>query len=195
MADFANNSDDFADELPERLGGHLLLAHPGIGDPHFFRSVVLLTAHTPEDGAVGIVINRPMDAVLGEHVPDFAFGPLAQVRLYEGGPVQPDQLLLVGWRWVARQCAFELHFGISEEKAAELLREHPEFELRGFFGYAGWSAGQLEDELEAGGWAVLPLSDTRLADAPPETLWHSYALEAMPEWALAAEAPEDPSVN
>lgn len=188
------SAPDF-DELPPELGGHVLIAHPGIDDPHFFRSVVLLSAHSEAMGAVGVVVNHPLETILGHHNPDFAFGPLADVPLFEGGPVNPDQLMLIGWHWVKERAAFEVHFGISEEKATELLREFPELHLRAFRGYAGWSAGQLEAELEQGGWAVLPLRDTRLCDAPPESLWHSYALEAVPEWVLLADTPEDPSVN
>lgn len=188
-------SDSDYDDLPPELGGHVLIAHPGIDDAHFFRSVVLLSAHSESMGAVGVVVNRPLGTTLGHSDPDFAFGPLAAVPLFEGGPVGKDQLMLIGWHWVEAQASFEVYFGISEDKAAELLRELPDLHLRGFLGYAGWSAGQLEDELEQGGWAVLPLRDTRLCDASPESLWRSYAFEAVPEWVLLADTPEDTSLN
>lgn len=191
----AARNDDFSQNPPEMLGGHLLLAHPGISDPHFFRSVVLLSHHSEKNGAVGVVINRPLEATLGQHDPDFALGPLSSVPLFEGGPVQTDQLLLVSWLWDEQRRTLEMHFGIGIDKASELLREHPQTRLCGFLGYAGWSAGQLEDELEKGGWEVLPIRDNRLCSVEIENLWRSYALEAAPEWLLDADEPEDTSLN
>lgn len=194
MSDSIDRNNDL-DNPPPELGGHVLIAHPGIEDPHFFRSVVLLSAHSEALGAVGVVVNHPLDTVLGRRDPDFAFGPLAEVPLFEGGPVGQDQLMLIGWHWVKERASFEVYFGLATDKAEELLRELPDLHLRAFQGYAGWSAGQLEEELEQGGWAVLPLRDTRLCDAPPESLWRSYALDAVPEWALLADTPEDTSLN
>lgn len=194
MADFADRDNDF-DDLPPELGGHVLIAHPGIDDPHFARSVVLLSAHSEHMGAVGVVVNQPLQTVLAYHDPDFAFGALADVPLFKGGPVAEEQLILIGWRWVEEQASFEIYFAIDSDKAIELLREFPDLQLRAFVGCAGWSAGQLEGELEQGGWAVLPLRDTRLYDMPPEMLWRTYALEAVPEWVLLVDSPEDPSFN
>lgn len=194
MSDFADRDNTF-DSLPPELDGHVLIAHPGIDDPHFFRSVVLLSAHSEQMGAVGVVVNRPLQTVLAHHDPDFAFSPLADVPLFEGGPVAQDQLILVAWHWLPEQASFEVYFGVDKQKALDLLQELPDLQLRAFIGCAGWSAGQLETELEQGGWAVLPLQDTRLYDMPPEKLWRAYALEAVPEWVLLVDSPDDPSFN
>lgn len=191
----ASSSDSFPSDVPEELTGHLLVAHPGIADPHFFRSVVLISAHNREIGAVGVVINRPLDALLGHNDPEFAFGPLAQVPLFEGGPVHEEQLLLTAWNWAAAERAFELYFGISEEKAASLQAENPALVLRGFLGYAGWSPGQLEEELEKGGWAILPVGETRLCDTDAQNLWRWCVTQTVPEWLLLADCPEDTSAN
>ena len=106
---------------PASLAGQLLLAHPALRDPHFKRTVVLLSAHDAE-GAMGVVLNRPLDKQLGELNPEFALGPLAGVPVYAGGPVKPQQLVIVSWKWLATDNAFELHFGVEPDKAAGLVR-------------------------------------------------------------------------
>src|SRR3954469_9579990 len=103
----------------DTLAGSLLLAHPAMRDPNFKRSVVLLSAHNDE-GAMGVVLNRPLGKQLAEINSEFAFGPLAGVPLYSGGPVEPEQLILVSWQWLEEESAFQLYFGIEPEKAAEL---------------------------------------------------------------------------
>ena len=106
----------------ETLTGSLLLAHPAMSDPNFRRSVILMSAHSAE-GAMGVVLNRPMGKRLGELNGEFALGPLAGVALFQGGPVQTEQLLLAAWQ--ARPDGFRLHFGIEPDKAAQLLASKP----------------------------------------------------------------------
>src|SRR4051812_5635172 len=123
----------------ESLAGALLLAHPSLRDPNFRRAVVLMSAHGPE-GAMGVVLNRPLGRRLGELKGDFALGPLAGVPLCQGGPVEDKQLVLVAWQ--TREDGFRLHFGIEPDKALQLLDEDGTT-LRAYVGYSGWSAGQL----------------------------------------------------
>src|SRR5436190_21638598 len=104
----------------ETLAGSLLLAHPSMRDPNFRHSVVLMSAHNAE-GAMGVVLNRPMGKRLGELNGEFALGPLAGVGLFNGGPVQTEQLVLAAWQ--ARPDGFRLHFGIEPEKAVPLLTD------------------------------------------------------------------------
>jgi len=100
----------------DRLAGQLLLAHPALRDPNFKRTVILLSAHDG-DGAMGVVLNRPLDKQLGEVNSVFAFGLLAGVPVYAGGPVEPEQLIIVSWQWLETDHAFQLHFGIEPDKA------------------------------------------------------------------------------
>src|SRR5471032_2081204 len=104
----------------QSIAGSLLLAHPAMKDPNFRRSVVLMSAHNAE-GAMGVVLNRPMGKRLGEFSGDFALGVLASVPLFNGGPVATEQLLLAAWQ--TRPDGFRLHFGIEPEKAIQLLGE------------------------------------------------------------------------
>ena len=131
-------------DTKDTLAGSLLLAHPSMRDPNFRHSVVLMSVHNAE-GAMGVVLNRPMGKRLGEFSGDFALGPLAGVPLFTGGPVQTEQVVLAAWE--SRTDGFRLHFGVEPAKAIELLEEAGAH-VRAFVGYSGWSAGQFENEMK-----------------------------------------------
>lgn len=183
-------------ERPEsrpNLTGQLLLAHPVLQDANFRRSVILLSADDVE-GALGVVLNRPLGRRLGQVTPAFALGPLAEVPLYRGGPVEPEKLLLAAWRRRLVDEQFELHFGVEPAQAA-LLAEQPEVTVRAFLGYAGWSRGQLGNELQHSTWFVAPPADYNLTMADGPELWRLILGSLNPELKLLADEPEDPSVN
>ena len=175
----------------DTLAGSLLLAHPAMKDPNFRRSVVLMSAHNAE-GAMGVVLNRPLGKRLGELSGDFALGPLAGVPLFTGGPVQTEQLVLAAWQ--TRDDGFRLHFGIEPDKAVQLLEEEGTH-VRGFLGYSGWSAGQLENEMKARTWVVVDVPEDLLTQAQDETLWRTVLGREGAEWRLLAGEPEDPEAN
>ena len=175
------------------LAGQLLLAHPAMRDPNFARAVVLLSAHKSE-GAMGVVLNRPQRRQLAELNQAFAVGPLAGVPLYSGGPVEPEQLILVSWQWLKAESAFQLHFGIEPEKAAELVGT-PGVVLRAFLGYAGWSKGQLENEMKQDTWIVSAVDGAQLEQADDVGLWRNILGAIDPELRLLANEPDDPTVN
>ncbi len=175
----------------DNLVGTLLLAHPTMKDPNFRRSVVLMSAHS-EEGAMGVVLNRPLGKRLGELSGDFALGPLAGVPIFTGGPVQTDQLVLAAWQ--ARDDGFRLHFGIEPDKARELAAEEGTH-LRAFLGYSGWSAGQLENEMKHETWVVADVPDDLMTQAQDETLWRTVLGREGPKWKLDAGEPEHPEEN
>lgn len=175
----------------ETLAGSLLLAHPSLKDPNFRRAVVLMSAHNAE-GAMGVVLNRPLHKRLGELSGDFALGPLASVPLFMGGPVQNEQLVLAAWQM--RDDGFRLHFGIDPDKALQLSSEEGTH-LRGFLGYSGWSAGQLENEMRQRTWIVADVPEDLLMQAQDDTLWRTVLGREGDEWRLLAGEPEDPEVN
>ena len=142
------------------LAGQLLLAAPALRDPNFKRSVILLSAHSSE-GAMGVVLNRPLKRQLAELNEAFARGPLAGVPLYYGGPVEPEQLIIVSWQWLKEENAFQLHFGIDPEKAGELIGT-PGLTFRAFLGYAGWTQGQLENEMKQDAWLATGVEGRQL---------------------------------
>jgi len=175
------------------LAGQLLLAHPVLRDPNFRRTVVLLSSHGA-DGAMGVVLNRPLGRQLGELNTDFALSPLAGVPLYVGGPVEPEQLILVTWHWIPAEQAFQLHFGVEVEKAREMIGL-PGVTMRAFLGYSGWSKGQLEDEMKQDTWIATPVEGDWLIKHDGVPLWRSLVTYLDPDLKILADAPEDPAVN
>lgn len=177
--------------MKESLAGSLLLAHPGMRDPNFRRAVVLMSVHNAE-GAMGVVLNRPLGQKLGELTGEFALGALAGVPLYRGGPVQNEQLLLVAWQ--PHEDGFRVHFGVEPDRAAQLVTEAGT-DIRGFLGYSGWGAGQLEQELKQHTWIVTDVPPGLLNRAPDHQLWRSVLRTVGDEWRLMADEPEDTSLN
>jgi putative transcriptional regulator len=175
------------------LAGSLLLAHPALRDPNFKRAVVLLSAHDGE-GAMGVVLNRPLEKTLGDLGETFALGPLAGVPVFSGGPVQTEQLILCAWRVHPDGDGFRLFFGIEPDKAIELQAEEG-MHLRAFLGYSGWSGGQLEGELKQNTWVVSPIPSNLMEFGHDEGLWRGILTDLNHEWKLLADEPEDPSVN
>lgn len=181
----------------ESLAGSLLLAHPVLRDATFRRTAILMSSHDRE-GAMGVVINRPMNKRLGELGGDFALGPLSEVPLFDGGPVEKRQLILCAWRPhpVADEEGegVQLLFGLDPQRAAELAGEEG-VQLRAFLGYAGWSGGQLEGELARDTWVVAELEPGVIRHPSDETLWRRILSDLDPQWRLLAGEPDDPELN
>ena len=174
------------------LAGSLLLAHPSMRDENFRRAVVLLSTHD-EKGAMGVVLNRPLGKRLGELNAEFALSPLASVPLFQGGPVQTEQLLLCAWKFHADQSGFQLMFGIDPQKAIELQESGTH--LRAFLGYAGWTGGQLENELSQNTWVVTPLVAKLMEEKSDDSLWRAILTDLNHDWKLLVDEPDDPSLN
>lgn len=177
----------------ETLAGSLLLAHPAMSDENFRRTVVLISKHDNE-GAMGVVLNRPLDKKLGDLTDDFAFGTLADVPLFKGGPVEPNQVILCAWRAQPEGEGFQLMFGLDPDRARQLA-EDKEIHLRAFLGYAGWTAGQLEGELKGDFWVTSDLQPELMALKPDESLWRNVLGGLGAEWRLDAGEPDDPELN
>jgi putative transcriptional regulator len=181
-------------ETPPKLAGSLLLAHPGLLDPNFRRTVVLLSAHT-DDGAMGVILNRPLDKKLADISGDFALSELSDVPVFCGGPVQDKQLILSAWETTDEEGVFKLYFGLDPEKATELIRTRDHVELRAFLGYSGWTQGQLEGELQQNAWVIAPVDGAMIGAREGIGMWRSIIRRLSPELRLLAEAPDDPGMN
>ncbi len=179
----------------ENLSGSLLVSHPGLVDPNFRRTVVLISAHSDDEGALGVVINRPLGKSLGELKGEFAFSPLSDVPVYSGGPVNQKNLILAAWKWVEETGVFKLYFGLSTDKAQVMLANEPDLDIRGFLGYAGWTQGQIESELKQDAWVVSPIDGGAIQNSKEKELWKLILLKVLPDMKFLAEAPDDPSVN
>ena len=181
----------------ESLAGSLLLAHPVLRDATFRRTAILMSSHDAE-GAMGVVLNRPMNKRLGELGGDFALGPLVDVPVFDGGPVEKRQLILCAWRpepgGDGDGESIQLLFGLDPDRAGELAGQEG-VQVRAFLGYAGWSGGQLEGELARDTWVVADLEPELIRHRPDESLWRRVLSELAPQWRLLAGEPDDPTLN
>jgi len=176
--------------------GQLLIAGPSLLDPNFWRTVVLVVEHTDE-GALGLVLNRPSETTVGDAVPALEALVDREGQLFIGGPVQPSSVIVLGEfedPTDAALLAFDdvgvLGAGSSPEESTVGLRSG-----RAFVGHAGWGPSQLDDEIERGDWILEP---ARLQDAfadEPQELWSSVLTRKGGNYALIARMPPDPSVN
>ena len=179
----------------ESLLGQLLIASPSLLDPNFRRTVVLVTEHN-EEGAAGLVLNRPSPTGVADAVP--ALEPLVQdgEPVWVGGPVQPDAVLVLGEFLDPADAAVPLFGGLGFPSLEEPEGVLPVTTRRRIFaGYAGWAAGQLEDELGRDDWILEPaLNDDAFTEAPDE-LWSDVLRRKGGVYELVSRMPEDPSVN
>ena len=180
----------------ESLRGQLLLAAPALADPNFRRTVVLVSEHN-EDGAMGVVLNRPSAVTVGEAVPQLEKAVEAELPVYVGGPVAPTSIVFLA-EFLEPDVAALIVFGRvgfpSAETALEDLAQATE-RGRVFAGYAGWGPGQLDAELEAGDWIVAPAGPEDVFTEDPDGLWSAVLARKGGRFALLATMPLDPSMN
>lgn len=178
------------------LTGKLLVAAPTLADPNFTRVVVAIASHD-EDGALGVVLNRPAGVLVGDSVPELESVIDSDEPLFIGGPVQPDAIVLLAEFEDADEAQLNVTGTIGlvgEQTGIERLAELPG-RRRAFAGYAGWGPGQLEGELDREDWLVAePVADDVFPEEP-EALW-SVVLDRMGgPYRLLARMPADPSLN
>jgi len=179
----------------DSLRGKLLVAGPALVDPNFHRSVVLICEHS-EEGALGLVLNRPTPLEVAEAVPDLGEQLDGDAQLWIGGPVQPESIVLLAeFEDTDGALLVEGDIGlVTDGTALDGLAERTR-RIRPFLGYAGWGPGQLEGELERDDWIVSPLGVADAFTDTPHALW-SGVLERMGgRYALVARMPIDPSLN
>jgi putative transcriptional regulator len=184
-------------ELPqekrESYAGSLLVAHPSMLDPNFRRAVLFISAHTADDGALGVILNRPLEKQVSEVVTETPLNTLEKVPVFFGGPVGRDRLIFASLEWKTGQ-GLKLNHNVDVEEANERLGKDPN-SVRAFIGYAGWGAGQLEAEMKQNAWVIRkPDRATLKLDRLPR-LWYDIMSGLGPWFKLLAAAPDDPSLN
>jgi putative transcriptional regulator len=177
------------------LRGQLLIAGPTLIDPNFHRTVVLVCEHD-EDGAMGLVLNRPSPILAEQAIPELgdALGP--EERLWVGGPVQTTSVVVLAdfaeaedGMPVAGQIGIVLPDADLDRVSTAVHR------ARAFLGYAGWGPGQLDGELEGEDWIVADFAPEDAFTEDPEGLWGQALGRMGGEYALLATMPPDPSLN
>jgi len=165
--------NEFAPSSVEK--GALLVASPSLVDPNFQKTVVLVLEHGSA-GTLGLVLNRSTKIPLSEALPDLAVLKGTSYRLFAGGPVQPDRLLLL-FRLKEPPAGARLIFdGIYMGDTPKILeaivkQSKPTDTFRAFAGSARWAPGQLKYEMLHGAWAVLPPDSAGIFDRDPATFW------------------------
>lgn len=180
----------------DTLRGRLLVATPAIASGPFLRSVVFVLDHDA-DGALGVIVNRPLESDVDDVLPEWAGLVNAPDCLFEGGPVAMDSALAlgviadvapVGWRQMAGRVGL-VDLDGPLPGAGELAG------LRVFAGYAGWGPEQLESELGEGAWLVVEAREGDLLSPQPEALWREVLRRQNDDVRFWTTFPNDPSVN
>ena len=197
----------------DSLAGHFLIADLDLTDPPFHRSVVLLLHHS-EDGAFGLVVNRPLGLTAAQIVQDPGEPPpfpdrCGKIPLYGGGPVETQAVFSLHsglphpWRSPA---AREVRPGIFFEPSFPALKPYvsghsPELPpddvpvVRLYLGYAGWGEGQLEGELDRGAWQVIEARAALVFQTPPTEMCNRAMELKGGFWAIVAQTGIKPSLN
>jgi putative transcriptional regulator len=180
--------------------GRLLVATPQLLDPHFAHSVVLLLDHD-DQGSLGVVLNRPtavpVETVLTGWGNEVGEPPV----VFEGGPVSPDAALAVAGVAAGGEgdpVGFRRLFGATGVLDLDTPRELLDprvVRLRIFAGYAGWTAGQLEGEVDEGSWHVLDSEADDPFARDPDRLWAEVLRRQPGSLAWVSTQPVDPTLN
>jgi len=177
------------------LTSNLLISSAGLHDPNFRHTVVLIGAHD-EEGAVGVVLNRCTGSLVADAVPPLAelTGPGA--KLFEGGPVQQNQPVLLAEFRGSTHASVPVfgNIGFLTGEIDEALRPSI-LRTRVYAGHSGWGAGQLEAELAAGSWIVEPARAQDVFTDEPGSLWRRVLERKGGKYRHIAMVPRDPRVN
>jgi putative transcriptional regulator len=180
------------------LKGHFLVASPRLADSNFYRSVVLMVQHDAE-GAMGLVLNRQTSSTIAElwHLMSETECP-SQEAVFVGGPVSGPLLAVHSHdEFDELEILPGVYFATDQESVVEIVTD-PHGPFRLFVGYSGWSAGQLEGELEAGGW-LIDVATREDVFSDHGDLWNRIArrigLDILAPTIKNVRIPDDPSVN
>lgn len=179
----------------QSLKGQLLIAGPGLIDPNFRRTVVLVGEHS-EEGALGVILNRASESTVDEAAPELSSLVAGLGAIHVGGPVQPSAIVVLA-EFSQPGRAGSLVLGsvgflpseVDPDELGELRR------ARVFAGYAGWGPGQLDGELDEGSWIVEPALPDDVFTADPEELWSDVLRRKGGPFGVLALMPLDPSLN
>jgi len=185
--------------MPEaRVNGALLVATPRLKDPNFDRTVVMLLDHN-DQGALGVVLNRPSELAVVEALPAWTGHVAEPAVVFVGGPVSPGSAICLGEAPPHRPVEGwqPLFDGLG---TVDVSRSPGDLDVviegvRVFAGYAGWGPGQLEAEIEAGAWVVAPGGREDAMSGDPSALWTDVLRRQGGVVAAMAVFPQDLAVN
>jgi putative transcriptional regulator len=188
----------FGSSVPTK--GRLLVATPPLEDPNFDRTVIYVLEHHQE-GAVGVVLNRPSEETLDDPLDRWIDLQITPAAVFEGGPVERNALIALASTGATAPTDEEHLSPITAEIASADLAADPALVaaevggVRVFRGYAGWGPGQLDVEIEAGAWLVLDSRPDDVFSEDPSELWRTVLGRQPGRLAWLANAPDDLSMN
>jgi putative transcriptional regulator len=182
------------DPFSRSFAGSLLVAHPNMLDPNFRRTVLFISEHDPSEGALGVIINRPLDRQVADLVSEIPPAGLAEVPVFLGGPVGKNQLMFASFEWQKDE-GLKLNHNVALEQAIDAAGEKKLVTVCAFVGYAGWGAGQLESELKQKAWLLQKAKPSVFKLDRLPTLWFDIMRSLGPWYKMLAAAPDDPSLN
>jgi putative transcriptional regulator len=207
--------EDFEDEMPDEfqeppngadsqetfvsLAGKLLVAFPRLLDPNFFRTVTLILEHNQE-GALGLVLNRPSETPVSDPLPLWGHLAAQPPVVFVGGPVSPGAAICLAHVEEPDKETSSFHKLFGHIGSIDLRKDPVESEvevnqIRVFSGYAGWGPGQLETEIHEGGWLVADAMESDVLVADPENLWHNVLKRQKGNVRILATYPIEPNLN
>lgn len=180
------------------LRGRLLVATPLLSDGVFDRTVLLLLEHGREEGAVGVVLNRPSEVDLGRALPAWRIAAADPGQVFLGGPVSQGGAICLGRALSPAAAGWDPVVG--EIGVVDLSRPAEEVlggveQVRVFTGCAGWAPGQLEGEIDAHAWLVVDAAADDALCAAPAHLWRKVLRRQGGSVAWLANHPDDPTLN
>jgi putative transcriptional regulator len=178
------------------LQGKLLVASTRLVDPNFIHTVVLIVKHSPEDGALGVVLNRPLEMSVKEAMESILETTCSvDQMLRQGGPCEGPLMVVHTAQALAEQQVVEGVYFTTERSRIESIMDNGGEPARYFVGYAGWAKGQLESELETGSWLTLAATSEHVF-GEHEDLWSELTTRlTLGRWIDPERIPPDPSVN
>ena len=177
--------------------GKVLLAEPFMAEPYFKRSVILVTEHNDE-GSFGLIINKPIKMTFNQALPD---APEFKATLSLGGPVSKETLHFLhrlgdkipGSKTIAKG----LYWGGDFDQVMGMMMDETldAKDIRMFVGYAGWSAGQLDNELKMNSWIIEKANATMVFRKDSDELWGHILYKMGDPYRKMVNFPEDPKLN
>jgi len=164
------------------LTNHFLIAMPALADPHFYQTVTYICSHN-EDGAMGIIINRPLGLSLGDVLEQMQISPssshIGRIPIYQGGPVQADRGFVLHQPLRKWDSCIEITGAMGVATSRDIMHaiangDGPE-QVFIALGYAGWAPGQLEREIMENTWLNAPADTSIIFNTPVEQRWHTAA--------------------
>lgn len=178
--------------------GSFLIASPEMDTGIYFRSVILLCEHTP-NGSFGLIINKPLQIDLPDDLVDLKNIANPNVAIRAGGPIQPNQMMLLHSSEALQDQSLKLcegvYLGGDLQFLQEAVRDTSGPSIRLCFGYIGWSSGQLEREFLGAHWFLAPGAARHVFETPSEKVWPTVLREMGGKYASLSMIPEDLSLN